>query len=399
MKKVVVAHSWSLNMGDAAMLRTIADIVHGISPEIRITALVSHPEFTIERCKGLDAAIKGWPWPVSRGKRGIADYAIVYPAIYLNNMLSAALYRLIKAKLFLFNRAYAEPLSAIFECDAFICPGGDFISPKYFFHSTFGEIMMARMLGKRIVVCAQTIGPFTGFLDRKMAAFVLNMADVVIVREEVTAKHVRELGVRNVEETSDLAFMFMAGGKWSPKRGKKVIISPKKISGGRAAYVEGISNLVKRLVDELGYEVEFLPSDAYDSDFQSEIASGLGGRVRLAGGVFSPEEIAMRMSGAEFVVSSRMHAIILATLSGTPFFAIGDSHKFEAILGGLCDDCTIGIDGLDDKGVSRVLDAVKDGKRISASIGRKYPQVLAKSRRNAEILESKFREWGFADGE
>jgi polysaccharide pyruvyl transferase WcaK-like protein len=398
MKKVVVAHSWSRNMGDAAMLRTIVDIIHAISPDIKITALVSHPEYTVPRCRGIDARIEGWPWPVPQRERNIFDYAVFYPVIYASNMFSALLYRLLGARIFLLNRRFAGPLSSIFECDAFICPGGDFIGPKYFFHSTFGEIVMAMILGKRIIVCAQTIGPFRGAFDRGLASFVLNMADVVIVREGATAKHMMELGVRNVEVTSDLAFMFMAGGHWSRVRKRKVIICPKKISGDRKAYIGGISNLAKRLVDELGYEVEFLASDAYDSDFQSEIASTLGGRVRLAGEVFPPEEIARHMSEAEFVVSSRMHAIILATLSGTPFFAIGDSHKFEAILGSLCDDCTIGIEELDERGIDRILGAIKNGNAIAASIRKKFPQVLAKSMRNAEILKSKFREWGFADG-
>lgn len=398
MKKVVIGHSWSLNMGDAAMLKTIEGIIRGISPDISMTALLSHPEYSKARCRGLHARVLGWPWPIKQGRKGIIDIAVIYPLIYINNLASAAAYRLFGIKLFLFNRRFAEPLSSIFECDAFICPGGDFISPKFFFHSTFGEIIMARMLGKRIVVCAQTIGPFKGMLDKKLAAFVLRMADVVIVREEATAKHLRELGVEGAEVTADLAFMFDAGKAPWGKRRRKVIITPKKINGDRAAYAGGMIRLAAELADRHGYEVEFLASDAYDSGFQAEIAASLGGRVSLAGDVFPPEEIARRMSEAEFVVSSRMHAIILATLSGTPFFAIGDSHKFEAILGDLCTGCTIGVDELDDEGVGKVVRAVKGSAAISDSVRKKFPLVLAKSRRNAEILARKFREWGYADG-
>lgn len=398
MKKVVIAHSWSLNMGDAAMLRTIALIIKGISRDIGITALCSHPEYTMQRCRGMDAKITGWPWPVKQGERSLFDLAVIFPFIYANNLASAAIFRLFRVKLFLFNRRYAEPLSSIFECDALICPGGDFISPKYFFHSTFGEIIMARILGKKVVVCAHTIGPFRSAFDKMVVSKVLRMADVVIVREEVSAGHLRELGVPKVEVTSDLAFMFEPGRGLDAARKRKVIISPKKISGDRSAYARGISRLAEELAGRHGYEVEFLASDAYDYEFQAGIASGLGGRVKLADDVYAPEEIARRMSEAEFVVSSRMHAIILATLSGTPFFAIGDSHKFEAILGDLCRGCTMGVGELDEKGIEKVIGAVKGSGRIAASIREKYPLVRAKSMRNAEILGIKFREWGFAEG-
>jgi polysaccharide pyruvyl transferase WcaK-like protein len=392
MKKAVISHSWSHNMGDAAMLRAIADILRGISPDLDITALVSHPDYSAARCRGAGVRLEGWPWPV--GNAGLAEKLAYYPAVFMGNMLSAAIFRISGKQVFLMNGRFRAPLSRIFECDVFICPGGDFIGPKYFFLSTFGELFMARMLGKKVVICAQTIGPFSGFFERKLAGFVLGLADLVIAREEPTATHLAELGIGNVRITSDLAFMFPPPPE--TKRKKRVIISPKRISGEKGKYAEGIRRLSERLSGGLGYEVVFLPSDRYDAAFQAEIASGLPGKVTLVEDVHAPEEIARIMSEAEFVVSSRMHAIILATLSGTPFYAVGDSFKFSAILGQLCEDCTMGIEELDGEGVETILRALRGRKRRAASIRAKFPGVLEKSRANARILREKFAEWGLA---
>ncbi len=394
MKRIVICHSWSHNMGDAAMLHVIAQTLHHISPDFSITALVSHPEFSAPRCAKADVRLQGWPWPVENA--GIVERAFGYPAIFLSNMASAAIFRIFGKKVFFLNRRFEGALGSIFDCDVLISPGGDFMGPRYFFLTAFGELIMGRLLGKRVVVCAQTIGPFPGFFEKRLAAFVLRMADLVIAREGATARHLRELGIKGVEETTDLAFMYPEPPR--AKRRKRIIMSPKGISGRSDSYVQGMRSLAGRLSGDLGYELIFLPSDSHDMTMHDEIASGLPGNVRVVRQVHPPDEIARIISESEFVVSSRMHAIILAALSRTPFFAIGDSFKFGEILGGLCEDCTIGTDGLNKDGISRVILALERRGMQEEEIRKRYPAVLEKSRRNADILRHRFIDWGLAPG-
>lgn len=194
--RILIHHSWSLNMGDAAMLITLVRMLRRMSPEARITALVSHPAFSRERC--IRAELDGWPWPVGGSEAGSPLGMLSYPFIFLGNLLSAAAYRIAKARIFVFNGRYSGPLSRFFDCDVVISPGGDFISPRYCFMTTFGDFLMSRILGKKLIICAQTIGPFEGLLDGRLAAAVLGLADLIIVREEESARRLASIGLRDV---------------------------------------------------------------------------------------------------------------------------------------------------------------------------------------------------------
>lgn len=382
-------------MGDAAMLKTTVGILKGIDPDCEISALVSHPEFSRKRCKGLDAELLGWVWPVpEKGKPSLHEL-LSYPVVFLSNFFSAIVYRLSGAKVFIFNGRQAGPLGKFFDCDVVISAGGDFIGPKYFFVTAFGEFMLAKLLGKKLVICAQTIGPFEGLLNGFLAARIVRLADLIIVRESVTAEALRKLGINDAHLTTDLAFAFpRPSGKKS--QGGVVILCPKNIGTGRERYAEKMRTLTRRIMDELEMEVVYLPTDTHDRDFQSEIAAGLEKKVKVIGEVHPPEEIARLISESDFLISSRMHAVILGSLSSTPFFAIGDSHKFKEILDPLCGGCTIGLRQLDDNGVDRILDGIRRRNLLRKEIGSNFGKMREKSMRNATILGEKFREWGLA---
>jgi polysaccharide pyruvyl transferase WcaK-like protein len=394
--KVVVSHSWSKNMGDLAILLTITRMLREISPGCQISALVSHPQITGKKCPGLDVELDRWVWPMPAKERpGVLDLAW-YPVVFANNMASAVVFRLFKRRFFLFNRHLSSPLGRFFDCDVIISPGGDFMGPKYFFVTAFGELIMARILGKKSIICAQTIGPMEGFFNGLVVAPVLSLVDLIIVRDERTAHDLKGIGVKGAMTTSDLVFAYKCAPK--KERANSVIMCPKRIRRGRERYMDNYRVLARRVIDELGYRITFLPTDEYDVKFQGEVASGVGRPgVEIIGEVGTPAEIADNISKSEFIVSTRMHAIILGTLSRTPFFAVGDSHKFSGVLGTLCEDCVLDIGSFDEAGIERIIRSIKDKEALKKSIIAKFPRVQERAQENAEIIRGKFLEWGFAD--
>lgn len=390
---VVISHSWSRNMGDAAILRSIVAMLKGIQPGCSIHALVSHPEFSRPRMEGLNAELDGWIWPVPKKERASLIELVSYPFVFAGNFLSALVYRISGKKIFIFNRAHASPLSRMFEADIVISPGGDFLGPHYFFATTLGEFLLAKLLGKRLVICAQTIGPFQGFLNGFITSRILMLADLIIVREKVTLDALSRHGVRNVYLTTDVVFSLPRIQKKQRAAGK-VVICPKRLRNGNENYGKRIAELTARIRDELKLKVVYLPTDLYDSSFQAHIAGMAGGEVEVIGEVHPPEEIARMIADSDFIVSSRMHAIILGALSATPFFAIGDSHKFESILGPLCRGCTMSHGELDSQGIGRIMDAIKRRKELERSMDSGLETLQKESMKNLAILEEKFAEWG-----
>jgi polysaccharide pyruvyl transferase WcaK-like protein len=382
--RFVITHSWSLNMGDAAMLLTTVDMLKRMAPDSEITALVSHPDYTRERCPAMGAGVSCWPWPVSDLDGRRKESPLVYPFIFFGNMLSAMVYRLTKRKVFLFNGRYSEPLAKLFESDVVISPGGDFISPRFFFMTSIGEVLMSKILGKRLVLLAQSVGPFDDAAHRLIVGWALGMADLVIAREQDSFDHLSRMGVKDVRLTADLAFSFPRPAMRERKR--RVVICPKDLGAGRTEYAERMSGLARRIRDEFGYDILLLASDQYDMGMLADIAAGLDGEAERIPAVLSPGEIADIIAGSEFVVSGRMHAIILGSLSATPFFAVSDGFKFRAVLDELSEGCHIGA-------IGKVLDAIRQSKRLGKEIASGQPEVRRRSEENASILAQKLRSW------
>jgi polysaccharide pyruvyl transferase WcaK-like protein len=399
MAKALVLHSWSRNMGDAAMLETIVSMVKRASPAMEVAALVSHPEFTRTRLSCAGVSLAGWPWPLpARGRPSPAELA-AYPFILLNNVASAAIFRLTGKKLFLANRRFAGPLTKLFECDLAISPGGDFISPKYYFITTFSEFLIAKILGKRLVVCAQSIGPFGGLLHPWIAGFFLRMPDLVMVREEGSARYLESVGI-HAHVTADLAFAYGHGGaRKGPAQAegiRRIAVSAKRMSGDPAAYEDGMLRLIRRAREEFGCEVLIIPTDSYDIPVQERLARKAGGGVRLIREVLAPKEIAAILGTCDFIVSSRMHAIILGSASQTPFFAITDSFKFKGILGMLCEGCTVPAEHLDGAAVESVISSMHESGRLRERISKSLPAMRRRAMQNGAIMAEKFAEWKLA---
>jgi colanic acid/amylovoran biosynthesis protein len=396
MTKILIPHSWSLNMGDTAILLATVKMLSDIAPHSEITALVSHPEFTKERCPHINARLEGWPWPTPDADRiGVFDL-VQYPFILLSNFISAIAYRLFKARIFIFNKKFSRALSSFFDCDVVISPGGGYIGPHYWFVTTFSEFLISKILGKKLVICTQTIGPFKGLLNGRMAAWVLNLVDLIVVREKQTASQLERIGVRNVHTTTDVAFAFPKTIKQSSAQGKKIIICAKRLQQPvqREIYANQLRKLTERIMDEFDCEVLYLPTDKYDVEFQSELISEMPGKVRQIEEVHPPDKIAEIISEADFLISSRMHAMILGSLSSTPFYAIGDSFKFEGVLGNLCENCSMNIQDFDEKGIDNIAEQIRDAKRLRKRISDRLPFLKKKAMENSLILSKKFQDWG-----
>jgi len=368
-------------MGDAAMLLTLVDMLKRISPEASLSALVSDPAFTSEKCPGINAELHGWPWPIPEsGRPGVLEL-LGYPLIFFGNMLTAIAYRIFKARVFLFNKRFSGPLTQLMECDAVVSPGGDFIGPRYFFITSLGEVVMSRIMGKRFILCAQTIGPFDSWIMRKIVAATISLADLVILREERSAAWLRKEGLKHVKVTTDLAFAF--GYPQKRKKKSRIIFCPKGVLKDGEGYVEGMVRLARRLADETGCEIVILPTDSHDKEIQSEIASRLDGKASIIGEVLPPLRIAKEIAEAEFIISGRMHAIILGSRSCTPFLALSDSDKFADILGRFYEGgCVAAGADSTDKALGLFRERESLAKKMSAAL----PELERKALENGRIL-------------
>jgi colanic acid/amylovoran biosynthesis protein len=111
---------------------------------------------------------------------------------------------------------------------------------------------------------------------------------------------------------------------------------------GMMRYMDMISKVVEKMVEEVGAEVVFLstcqgiPEYRYDdSQIAERVVSRLPRRIRERVRVdkefHEPQRLIRRYAEFDVVIATRMHAAILAWIGGTPTVAISYERKTEEL--------------------------------------------------------------------
>lgn len=184
-----------------------------------------------------------------------------------------------------------------------------------------GVIRAARLLGKRVVVFNQSVGPLSEAGGRKVASALNGVR--VIVRDRASLETLRALGIEG-ELGGDPALLL------SPTPGltrdeHHVILAPR---GDVTAAADGLREVTRRLRAE-GRRVTAL---SFMPDHDDAAAHALGADAVLS--TRDPQEALDAIAGAGFVIGVRLHAVILAAAAGVPFAGVAYDPK----VAGFCAD-------------------------------------------------------------
>lgn len=261
-------------------------------------------------------------------------------------------------------------------CDADIIAsvaGGDSFSDIYglgrFFYVALPQLLVL-MLGKRLVLLPQTIGPFRKRLTRAVARLIIGKAGLVYSRDYAGLLEAREL--LGVQGKSDrIRFCYDMGFVVDPVRPAKldldglpgpsrsadkpctagVNVSGLLSMGGYTGdnmfglkddYRELITGVIALLMEK-GANVILVPhvfggKDHAESDSAAceEVYAGLkgkyGDRLSVVKGAYDQSEIKHIIGMCDFFVGSRMHACIAAMSQNVPSVAIAYSKKFHGVM-------------------------------------------------------------------
>lgn len=183
-----------------------------------------------------------------------------------------------------------------------------------------------------------------------LAAMKASDASVrLLARDGESAARLRADGARTVEEVADLAFLTMPDRRdvdpeldsWIARQAeddRRVFVvnaNPRletKFPGQFDQYVRLIHELTAR-----GDAVVLLPHDSRGADgeeaYIDEIATAVGEGPRLfhVRRILSPDRIVALARQADFVVSGRMHLVILASVGDAPTLGLEYQDKFSGL--------------------------------------------------------------------
>ena len=251
-------------------------------------------------------------------------------------------------------------LDEIAGCDFLAYTGGTSLTETYGVEPKMVELELALRLGKPYVFFPQSLGPFHRAKTRRKVAEVVNGAALVLLRDQRSFANLAGVGAHmgNVKIAPDVVFAAVseAGVKRlrsSPplEPGMRVAVSVRNVAKfsqhgeqGEKRYESALVELVTWLVRKRGAAVTFvstcqgLPGYAFDDSRKAlEIVSRLEGDVSASVVVDrtfrTPAELRLHYRDFDLLVSTRMHAAILALSVGTPVVPISYEFKTDEVMG------------------------------------------------------------------
>lgn len=220
---------------------------------------------------------------------------------------------------------YTGALPALLRADALISGGGGLLQDKTSrrsLHYYLGLIQLAKRLGKRVIVYGQSLGPLSAAGERAVAGALAGVAIAVRDRpsQALLAKHGLEAAL-----VADSALTLSRPAS-APASGP-VLLIPR---GGYPEITEALAQLGQQLA-AAGLPLAALALQEAADGPELQVLQRRLPALALQRAA-TPEAVIACCQQARYVVSARLHGLILAAVAGTPYAGIVYDPKVAAFL-------------------------------------------------------------------
>ena len=298
------------NIGDESILRTLITSLREKIPDCRLTVLSHNPASTREKY-GVEAVERMSPGAILRAVR---------------------------------------------QCDMLISGGGsllqDVTSSKSIHYYLF-IIRLAKLLGKKVFIYSQGIGPIDHAFNRRATARALKKADGIVVRDERSAKLLEQIGLpqerivitadpvirmKRPDRTVGREILARAGIK---KDGRLTVGWAIREKNRDSAFVREITECIRWLRANYDAESVLIPFH-YEEDREvcSVIAERTNGAAKCLSEKYLSEDMLSIIGNMDVLVGVRLHSMIYAAIMGVPIIGVSYDPKCTAFLN------SVGLDSL-----------------------------------------------------
>lgn len=314
--KFLITNSVPLNGGDEALLRALTISLSCRWPESNVKVL----------CKDLE-----------RCRKQLPDLDLASDLEFTNSTAD-------RDTTLEYYRAADIVLSA---------PGG-FLHDHYPVQERLNGFEVAIELGKPVVLIGQSIGPFWKSKSIKQVRKVLNQVSRICLRDEISYEHLTRCGVdtSKIRITGDAAFLWhdIAPELFRPAANGRIRTVGLSFRvwplGDRITLRETVGKaeqLCRHILSDNEKRILFIstcqgvPGYVDDSQVAAQIRDRLPEhlqqRCEIDSSRYEPENLIRALGRCDAFIGMRLHACILAMLSGVPAMGLGYEDKTEQIFG------------------------------------------------------------------
>lgn len=404
--RILLVHHNTNNTGDDAIVESTIDQMRTIFPNCTIILESGNPLLSKEKFSDIKIVERLFSVKniVHTNKTFSLEFLIRnFP--FLVNTLFAGIVSYIFAT-FRLKKFFYPILEEYRKADLILSMAGDSISEDYAWFFRFYEMWLIKKLGGKLVLYAQSIGPFTG-KRVSYARKYLSMTSAILARDEKTIKLLKEYGVNTkIYRTADVAIALRSKENSVTKEvvhsygiSKKsigIVLRTTKytsVSGDvYKDYLEGMDLILKH-IEQKGFKPLFVASIPEDAKTALHFKKKYNYEYRLLTLYkYMPSEVKTILSNFKMVISPRMHPIILTSTMCVPVIGLGKEFKMLDYLK------LIGIEKLhspmiplNKDEVIKLLDHVLDNYPDTCNeIEKKLPEARELSNRNPQLIKELF---------
>lgn len=252
------------------------------------------------------------------------------------------------------------------QYDVFMDLSGESLSDYFGQISLLGcihPILLGIILRKKVVIFAQSIGPFDNRFVRAIVRSILNRVDLITVRDERSLNYLQEYNINRppIHLTADPAFLLDSAPservneifnveciyeKTKPLIGisisrgsfKRSISSKGDLKGKSQEYIMVMSETINYLIKQFDASIIFIPHVIIPTEDDRIVFEEVyqfvenKDRFKLITGDYTSDELKGIIGKCDLFIGSRMHTIIAATSMYVPAIAIAYSHKMPSLM-------------------------------------------------------------------
>ena len=415
--KIVISHVYSShNNGDAAILSAQLEQLRQTFPQaqLRILSVDSiEAGYKFEGIPVSNALMFGTVSPANgRPKKlMLAVTMMAYTAMW------SMVFRSLRIRLPL-PGSWRVPMRIMSESDLQVCVGGGYLRAKDDAISTlmllllFHQIWLARVLGKPVVLYAQSFGPYPKRIQYKLAATGLLYATLILVREANSRSLLARMGLDDdrVIQVPDSAFLFSPDLRFDPqpligerRPGEQIVGITARAwlpGAGQQAYERAMAEFIDWLSLQPGVKVVVIPQVTATEQNDDDRAVGrriqelVGSRSKVVflDRRFTHYEIKSVFACLDYLVGTRFHSVIFALTAGVPALAIEYEHKTSGIMRDLgLEDWVLAIEDVTtDRLVSLFGGLMRGRDDYLEQLHKVLPDYIASARASGSLIKEAY---------
>lgn len=264
------------------------------------------------------------------------------------------------------------------------------------------EVLLAHEMNIPVMVYGVSAGPLVTTSARRAVRDALNKCEVITVRDRLGLRLLEDVGVtHDIVLTADPALLLKPEPLSREALQAEGVEFDRHLVGfsvrepGPAApnidpdqYHTMLAQAADFVVERLGADVVFVPMERGDVQHSHGVVAAMRNaeRAEILRRRYSPAQMLDLVGKFEFAIGMRLHFLIFAAISGTPFTALPYASKVM----GLLEDLGIDMPPLEDVGIGQLLARIDRSwdthEAIRMKIKQKVPQLQERAKQNNQQL-------------